>query len=126
SAWAGYLTPVQSGNGPMLIYTLRRYGVPMPVALTAALMTFIATIVFFAIVGPLAIALGAGRSLGDHGNVLGLSLYDLFLGSLGVFAGVGLVLVVIIAFPHLARDLIRRISESLGRRSARIAAGLET
>lgn len=126
SAWAGYLTPVQSGNGPMLIYTLRRYGVPMPVALTAALMTFIATIVFFAIVGPLAIALGAGRSLGEHGNVLGLSLYDLFLGSLSVFAGVGLVLVVIIAFPHLARDLIRRISDSLGRRSARVAAGLET
>lgn len=125
SAWAGYLTPVQSGNGPMLIYTLRRYGVPVPVALTAALMTFIATVVFFAIVGPLAIALGAGRSLGEHGNLLGFSLYDLFLGSLGLFAGIGLVLVVIIVFPGLVRDLIRRISDVLGRRSAKVAARLE-
>lgn len=126
SAWAGYLTPVQSGNGPMLIYTLRRYGFPVPVALTCALMTFIATVIFFAIVGPLAIALGAGRSLTAHGNLLGFSLYDLFLGSLGLFAGVGMVLVVIIFFPNLVRDLIRRISDRLGRRSARIAAGLES
>lgn len=126
SAWAGYLTPVQSGNGPMLVYTLRRYGVPVPVALTAALMTFIATVVFFAIVGPLAIALGAGRSLGEHGNLLGLTLYDLFLGSLSLFAGIGLVLVVIIVFPGLVRDLIRRISDALGRRSSKVAARLES
>lgn len=126
SAWAGYLTPVQSGNGPMLIYTLRRYGVPVPVALTAALMTFIATVVFFAIVGPLAIALGAGRSLGEYGNLLGFSLYDLFLGSLGLFGGIGVVLVVIIVFPGLVRDLIRRVSDLLGRRSGKVAARLES
>lgn len=126
SAWAGYLTPVQGGNGPMLIYTLRRYGVPVPVALTAALMTFIATIVFFAIVGPLAIILGAGRSLGEHGNLLGLSLYDLFLGTLGLFAGIGIVLVIVIVFPHLVRDLLRRITESIGRRRPGLAHRLAT
>lgn len=126
SAWAGYLTPVQSGNGPMLIYTLRRYGVPVPVALTAALMTFIATIVFFAIVGPVAIALGAGRSLGEHGNLLGLTLYDLFLGTLGLFAGIGVVLVVIIVFPHLVRDLLGRVAGWIGRRSERFARRVES
>lgn len=126
SAWAGYVTPLQSGNGPMLLYTMRRYGVPMPVAITAALMSFIATIAFFAVVGPVAIAVGAGQSLAERGNLLGLSLYDLFRGSLGVFAMIGAVLVVIIAFPRLVASLIRRVSERLGRRSARIAAGLVT
>jgi hypothetical protein len=126
SAWAGYVTPVQSGNGPMLLYTMRRYGVPMPVGITAALMTFIATIAFFAMVGPLAIALGAGQSLASRGNLLGLSLYDLFRGSLSVFAGIGLVLLTIIVFPRLVASLIRKVSELIGRRSARAAAGLVT
>jgi len=87
-------------------------------------MTFIATVAFFAIAGPLAIVFGAGRSLGERGNVLGLSLYDLFLGSLGIFGGLGLLLVVVIVFPRLVRDLIQRLAERLGRRSARVSAGL--
>ena len=49
SAWAAYVTPLQSGAGPMMMYTMRRYGVPLPVAATSTLMTFIATVAFFAI-----------------------------------------------------------------------------
>ncbi len=124
SAWAAYVTPLQSGAGPMMMYTMRRYGVPLPVAVTSTLMTFIATVAFFAIAGPLAIVFGAGKSLGERGNVLGLSLYDLFLGSLGVFAGLGVLLVIVIIFPRLVRDLIQRLAERLGRRSTRVAAGL--
>ena len=45
---------------------MRRYGVSVPVGMTTALVTFIATIVFFGITGPLAILLGAGRSLGPR------------------------------------------------------------
>ena len=48
--------------------------------------------------------LGAGRSLGRHGDVLGLSLYDLFHGSLGMFVGLGLLFVAIIVFPRCIRD----------------------
>lgn len=125
SAWGGYVTPLQSGNGPMLLYTMKRYGVPLPVAVTSALMTFIATIVFFAVVGPLAITLGAGKSLMTRGNLLGLSLYDLFLGSLSVFATLGLILLVIIAFPRVVARLIRWVSGMIGRRSARVAERLE-
>src|SRR5262249_50709380 len=76
-AWAAYVTPLNSGAGPMTMYTMRRYGVPLPVAVTSTLMSFIATIAFFGIAGPLAIAFGAGRSLGTKGHVLGLSLYDM-------------------------------------------------
>jgi len=126
SAWAAYVTPLQSGAGPMMMYTMRRFGVPLPVAMTSTLMTFIATVAFFAIAGPLAIVAGAGKSLGQSGTVFGLSLYDLFLGSLGVFAGLGVLLVVVIVFPRLVRDLIHRLAEWAGQRSRRVAAKLET
>ena len=29
-AWAGFITPLNSGAGPMTMYTLRRYGIPAP------------------------------------------------------------------------------------------------
>ncbi len=124
SAWGSYLTPFQSGAAPMMVYTMRRYGVSVPVAMTSTLMTFIATVIFFAIAGPIAIVLGAGRSLGTQGNVLGLSLYDLFLGSLGIFAGLGLLMVVVMVFPGLVRDLIHRLARWAGRRHQGVAARL--
>ena len=124
-AWAGYVTPLQSGAGPMTIYTLRRYGIPLPVAVASTFVSFIATIAFFGIAGPLAILFGAGRSLGTKGNVLGLSLYDLFLGSLGVVGIIGLVMLVIVVFPHFAAGLIHRLADSVGRRSRRVAERLE-
>lgn len=124
-AWAGYLTPLNSGAGPMMMYAMRRAGVPLPLAVTTTLMSFIATVLFFAIAGPLAIALGAGRSLGHHGNVLGLTLYDLFLGSLGVFVSIGIVLVIVIIFPGLARGWLHRAAERLSRHSRRVAERIE-
>ena len=125
SAWGSYLTPFQSGAAPMMIYTMRRYGIPVPKAMTATLMTFVATVIFFAIAGPLAILLGAGRSLGDKGDVLGLSLYDLFLGSLGIFAGLGVLMVVVMVFPGLVRDLIHRLARWAGAKHQGIATRLE-
>jgi len=124
-AWAAYMTPMQSGAAPMMIYTMRRYGISVPVAMTSVLMTFIATVAFFAITGPLAIVLGAGQSLGSKGDVLGLSLYDLFLGSLGIFGGLGVLLIVVIVFPQLARNAVHRLAVWAGRRSRRVEARLE-
>jgi uncharacterized protein (TIRG00374 family) len=124
-AWAGYLTPLNSGAGPMMVYGMKRAGVPVPVALTSTFVTFISTVVFFALAGPFAILMGAGRSLGHHGNVLGLSLYDLFLGSLGVFAGIGIVMVIVIVFPRYARNLLHALAGRIGRRSERVARRLE-
>jgi uncharacterized protein (TIRG00374 family) len=99
--------------------------VPIPVGLTTILMSFITTVIFFAVAGPAAVVLGAGRSLGQKGDVLGLSLFDLFVGSLVVFGGLGVLLLVLILFPGIARDLIHRLADVLGRRSRRIAARLE-
>jgi uncharacterized protein (TIRG00374 family) len=124
-AWAGYITPLNSGAGPMTMYTMRRYGVPLPVAVTATFMSFVATVLFFAIAGPLAVVFGAGRSLGQRGNVLGLSLFDLFLGSLGIVACIGLLMAIVLFFPRLVRDLIHRATAAIGRRSRRVARRLE-
>src|SRR5919201_1912445 len=98
TGWAAYLTPLNSGAGPMTMYTMRRYGLPLPVAVTTTFMTFVSTVTFFAIAGPLAVFFGAGRSLGQRGNVLGLSLYDLFLGSLTIIPAIGVVMLVVISF----------------------------
>ena len=124
-AWAAYLTPFNSGAGPMMIYAMRRAGVKLPVAVTTALMSFIATVLFFAMAGPLAIKLGAGKALGEHGNVLGFTLYDLFIGSLGLFIGIGIVLVVVILFPELFRRGLHWVAVRLSRRSRRIADRIE-
>ncbi len=124
-AWAGYITPLNSGAGPMTMYTMRRYGVPLPVAVTSTFMSFVSTILFFAIAGPLAVFFGAGRSLGQRGNVLGLSLFDLFLGSLVIIAGIGVLMGLVMFFPRLVRDLLHRAAEAIGRRNRRVADRLE-
>jgi uncharacterized protein (TIRG00374 family) len=124
-AWAGYITPLNSGAGPMTMYTMRRYGVPLPVAVTSTFMSFVATVLFFAIAGPLALLFGAGQSLGQRGNVLGLSLYDLFRGSLTIIGGIGVLMAVVIFFPRFVRDLIHLVAEAVGRRSRRVADRLE-
>jgi uncharacterized protein (TIRG00374 family) len=126
SAWASYMTPLQAGNAPMMIYTMKRYGVPVPVGLTVALMSFISTIAFFAMAGPLAIVFGAGKSLGAHGVVLGISLYDLFVASLTAFVVLGVILLVVMLFPKFIRDLVHRAAVALGRRSRRVAARFES
>jgi uncharacterized protein (TIRG00374 family) len=57
--------------------------------------------------------------------VLGLSLYDLFKGSLTVVAAIGLLMAVVIFFPRFVAGLIHRLAEAIGRRSARVAERLE-
>jgi hypothetical protein len=124
-AWAGMLTPLNSAAGPMTMYTLRRYGIPLPVAVTSTFISFVSTVVFFAIAGPLALAFGAGQGLGQRGNVLGLSLYDLFLGSITIVGGIAVLMGFVIFAPRLVRDLIHWVAEAIGRRSRRVAARLE-
>jgi glycosyltransferase 2 family protein len=130
NTWASYLTPSQTGGGPMMMYTLKRYGTPLPEAMVSSLVTFMATIVFLGVAGPLAIFLGAGRSLARHG-VIGnaIDLYDLFRLSLAGFVTVGLVTMALILFPGAARLLARRIGGWLERRGksawATRVAGLE-
>lgn len=124
-AWAGYLTPIHAGASPMMVYTMRRYGVPIPVGMSTVFMSFVTTVAFFAIAGPLAVFLGAGKSLGDVNALLGLSLYDLFLATLALFGGLAVLILLLVLFPRFARDLFHKLAETLGRRSTRVNAKLE-
>lgn len=121
-AWGAYLSPFQSGASPMIVWTMRRAGVGLPEALTSVFMTFVATVAFFAIAGPLAIWLGAGRSLQQHGLVLGITLYDLFRTSLTLFGVLGVAMLVAVFFPGVLRRVIRWLAGRLGRRSERMGA----
>jgi hypothetical protein len=124
-AFGSYVTPLQAGSSPMMVYTMSRSGMPVPKAVTTVLMSFIATVIFFAISGPLALLFGAGDALGERGNVLGFSLLDLFRGSMGIFAGLAVLLLFVMVAPRWISSAIHRLAEALGRRSTRIADRLE-
>lgn len=117
NTWASYLTPSQTGGGPVMVYALKRYGTPLPEALAGGLMSFVATVLFFAVAGPVALVLGAGRSLQEHG-VLGqtVNLYDLFTLSLGGFVGIGLVILLLILFPGIAHRVLGALRSRAERR----------
>ncbi len=125
SAWGAYLTPFQSGAGPMMMWTMRRAGVSLPEAMISTFMTFVATVIFFAVAGPLAIVLGAGRSLAQHGVVLGITLYDLFRTSLLIFVLIGVVMAFAMFFPRLLRDFVHWLATRLQARSQRAANRIE-
>ncbi len=120
-AWGAYLTPFQSGSAPMSMWVMKRAGVPVPVALSSIFVTFIATVGFFAIAGPLAVWFGAGKSLAQHGLVLGITLYDLFKTSLTIFGLLGLLMLTAMVFPSVVKRFIQRLAERIARRSPRAA-----
>ncbi len=124
-AWGAYLTPFQSGSAPMSMWVMKRAGMPVPVALSAIFVTFIATVGFFAIAGPLAVWLGAGKSLAQHGLVLGITLYDLFKTSLTIFGILGLLMLTALVFPGFVKRLIQRLAVRFARRSPKAAERME-
>ena len=124
-AWGAYLTPFQTGSAPMTMWVMKRAGVPVPEALTSIFMTFVATVAFFAIAGPLAVFFGAGKSLAQHGLVLGITLYDLFKMSLTIFGVIGLLMLTAVIFPGVVKRLIQRLAARIARRSPRAAIRME-
>lgn len=124
-AWGSYLTPFQSGSAPMSLWVLKRSGIPVPEGVTSIFVTFVATVAFFAIAGPLAVWFGAGKSLEQHGLVLGITLYDLFKTSLTIFGLIGLLMLTAIVFPGLMKRVVQRLALRIGRRSPKAAARME-
>src|SRR6266480_3588199 len=94
-------------------------------AWAAYFMPFVATVVFFAIAGPLAIYLGAGKSLAQHNVILGITYYGLFRTSLTIFGILGIVMLIAMVFPAWLRDAVHWLAGRLERKSHRIAARIE-
>jgi glycosyltransferase 2 family protein len=124
-AWGSYVTPLQAGASPTMIYAMRRAGVPVPTAMTTTLMSFIATVIFFGICGPLAVFLGAGHALSQQGDFLGMSLLDLFKLSMAIFAVLGVLLLMVLVAPGLVSSALLRLATALGRRSVWVADRLD-
>lgn len=125
SAWAAYLTPFQTGAGPTMMWAMRRAGVRLPEAMTSTFMTFVATVAFFALAGPLAISLGAGKSLAEHNVVLGITYYGLFRTSLTIFGVLGALMLLTMVFPLWLRDAVHWLATRLESRSRRVAERME-
>ncbi len=124
NTWGSYLTPSHTGGGPVMIWAMKRAGVPIPEATIASFMSFVGTVVFFAIAGPLAIVLGAGRSLRGHGvPLINVSLYDVFKASAWGFVVVGLLLLFVLVFPGRARRLLHAVVGRLERHGSAGMAG---
>jgi len=123
NTWGSYLTPSQTGGGPVMIWAMKRAGVPVPEATIAAFMSFVGTVVLFAIAGPLAILLGAGTSLRAHGvPLVHISLFDVFKASAWGWVGVGTLLLFVLVFPGRARWIVHSAINILERHgSARMA-----
>src|SRR5438552_16000770 len=120
------VTGVQTCALPIsMMWVMRRAGVRLPEAMTSTFMTFVATVVFFAVAGPLAIYLGAGKSLAQHNVVLGITYYGLFRTSLTIFGILGVVMLFAMVFPSWLRDGVHWLAGRLERKSHRIAARIE-
>jgi uncharacterized protein (TIRG00374 family) len=117
NAWATMLTPSQAGGAPVGIFALKRSGISIPEGTIGTFMSFVATILFFAVAGPVAIFLGAGRSLEEHGVLGALSLRDLFRLSLGGWVGIGVVILIIFVFPGVVRAVLRWVLAKLRGRA---------
>src|SRR5881409_2380089 len=112
-------------GGGTRLWVMRRAGVRLPEAMTSTFMTFVATVIFFAVAGPLAIYLGAGKSLAEHNVVLGITYYGLFRASLRIFGVIGVVMLVTMIRPTWARDAVHWLATRLERRSHRVAVRIE-
>src|SRR6266849_6605753 len=95
-AWGAYLTPFQSGSAPMSMWVMKR-----------------------------AVVLGAGKSLSQHGLILGITLYGLFKTSLTIFGFLGLLMLTAIVFPGMVKRLIERLAKRFARRSPGAAERME-
>jgi hypothetical protein len=83
-------------------------------------------VLFFGIAGPVALFLGAGRSLAEHGiPVIGLSFLDLFRASLGMFVAIGVLMVGVILFPNTIRNLVHGLARHVGRWKPDLAGRIE-
>lgn len=117
NTWGSYLTPSQTGGGPFMIWALTRHQVPLPAATISTFITFVGTVVFFSVAGPIAIVLGAGRSLAQHGiPIVNVSLYDLFKASIGMFLLIGAAMLVVVLAPTTIRNLVHGVATRVERR----------
>ncbi len=109
--FTGAVTPSQTGGGPGQVYTLYRGGVPVPTALAVLMVNFVATLVFFLLVGGT-----AAIAFEDHFS--GSAVRHLIRWGFVAFLG-GLVFIVVsVTRPDLLARPIAAVTRRLEGRQA--------
>lgn len=103
----GAMTPSQMGGGPAQVYILYKNGLQFVEAMSASLMTFVVTILFFVVSAGTITFLGVNTSIEDE-TVRGLFRYGVT-----IFMVFGLLFILFIARPLLLRTFTRRFFDFL-------------
>jgi uncharacterized protein (TIRG00374 family) len=97
----GAITPSQMGGGPAQVFILYKNGLPVLEAMSASLMTFVVTIVFFVVSAGAITFSGLNTSIEDE------TVRSLFRYGFTVFLVCGTLFMVFIARPSWLRKLLR-------------------
>ena len=108
----GAITPAQTGGGAAQLYVLCRRGALLSEAILASLLTFVATLLFFAVGGLAALAFLPGEVL-SRGVLIALSIA---VAAIAVFAGL---IVLAVAAQRYSVRMIRRVFSAVSRRGTR-------
>jgi hypothetical protein len=97
----GAMTPSQAAGGPAQVFVLYKNGLPFVEAVSASLMTFVVTVIFFVITA------GAVTFLGLGGTIQDSRVHALFRIGVSVFMVFGFLFIVFISKPEWLRTVIR-------------------
>jgi len=97
----GAITPSQMGGGPAQVFLLYKNGLPLLEAMSASLMTFVVTIVFFVISAGAITFSGVNTSIADE------TVRQLFRYGFNVFLVCGTLFILFVARPGLLRTILR-------------------
>ena len=97
----GAMTPSQAGGGPAQVFIFYKNGLPFLESVSASLMTFMVTMLFFVVSAGTITLLGVNTSITDT------SVRLLFRYGVGLFMLFGVMFVVFTSWPRLLRAVIR-------------------
>ncbi len=97
----GAMTPSQMGGGPAQVFILYKNGLNLVEAMSASLMTFVVTIVFFVLAAGTITFLGVNTSIGDA------TVRHLFRYGVNAFMIFGIMFITFIAKPVLLQKVTR-------------------
>jgi len=105
----GAVTPSQAGGGPAMIFILYRSGLTVAEAMSAGLMSFVVTVLFYVLAAAGITLSGINTSVDDP------TIQGLFHYGLGVFMVIGVVFIVFTTWPNLLRGLLRAVFQFVSR-----------
>lgn len=97
----GAITPSQAGGGPAQVFVLYKNGLPFVEAVSASLMTFVVTVIFFVV------SAGAVTFLNITSTIHDSRVHALFRVGVTFFMIFGVLFIVFVAKPSWLRALIR-------------------